>query len=80
MTPNNLCQECGKRYDKAPARCMCGWFFVTQEPQKNDPFLCQFFVNGKQCDEAGTMTYFARSKDLYCSRHAGMLRDKSFKR
>lgn len=80
MKLNNVCHECGKTYTKTPNRCMCGWYFIKHEAPSNDPSLCQFFSDGKQCEEAGSMTFQARGKDYYCVHHARMLREESFNR
>jgi hypothetical protein len=80
MTLNNVCQECGKTYAKSPTRCMCGWYFVRQDAPSNDTFLCQFFMNGKQCADAGSITFQPKGKDYYCGFHARILREESFKR
>lgn len=81
MRANNVCEECGKVHPKPPKKCMCGWIFIKAEVQQNNPFLCQFFFpNGKQCQELGSVSYRARGKDYYCSKHASELREESFKR
>ncbi|OGT63256.1 MAG: hypothetical protein A3E85_06090 [Gammaproteobacteria bacterium RIFCSPHIGHO2_12_FULL_45_12] len=79
MKVSKVCQECGKRYPTPPKQCMCGWHF-TMEVESNDPAFCQYFSNGRQCEELGSVTFSARSKDWYCGDHARMLREESFKR
>ena len=80
MKPNNICQECGKKYARPPTRCMCGWYFVKSDAPNNDRSLCQFFTNGRQCEDLGSITFQTRGKDYYCGFHARMLREESFKR
>lgn len=80
MRSSNVCHECGKRYSVQPKQCMCGWYFRAQEPERNDSSLCQYFTNGEQCKELGSLSFRARGNDWYCGEHARMLRDESFKR
>lgn len=80
MQSINTCHECGKRYPKPPKQCMCGWHFTKQEPERNDPLLCQFFMNGEQCKELGTVSFRTKGSDWYCGDHARMLREESYKR
>lgn len=78
MNLNNACGECGKKYDKIPVRCMCGWYFTKHEPVKNDPSRCQMFKDGEQCPELGTTTFRTKGNDWYCGMHARELREASF--
>jgi hypothetical protein len=84
VKPINICQECGKVYAKIPKRCMCGWYFIKQEVQQETPkinsSLCHFIENGEQCPEAGSVTFKTKSTNWYCSPHAQLLREQSFKR
>ena len=80
MSSNNVCQECKKTYDRVPKQCMCGWYFIKSEPQKNNPALCQHFPNGVQCDELGTVSLSIRGNTYYCGDHARELREKSYKK
>lgn len=79
MTSSNVCLECRKTYDKVPKRCMCGWYFVKPEIVSNDSRLCQDFTNGKQCKEVGSVSFKGIGEGWFCSGHAHMLREKSFK-
>lgn len=81
MKLNNVCQECGKRHSKVPKQCMCGWFFIKEDAQLNDPSLCQFIhSNGKQCEESGRIAISPKSSNWYCRLHYELMREESYKR
>lgn len=59
---------------------MCGWYFIKPDIQSDDLNLCQYFENGKQCQELGSVAFKAIGLGWLCGQHAYMLREQSFKK
>lgn len=76
----NDCPDCGNQLSYNSKRCRCGWHLTSEQKTDLKQFNCQYVSNGVQCSESGTSSYVLRGKEWFCSKHANLLRDESFKR
>jgi len=80
MYPKNICPDCKKTYTKLPASCPCGWYFLKDKENNLDKSKCHYLINGKQCNQVGSVSISVRGNEWFCSFHADEMREKSYQR